>query len=421
VSLLVVRTDHDRHIHFAERSNAAGRPLRNAESHLALRVSGSVAPVRVLFVSSTTGGGSGRSQRELARKLSQIGHDIRFLVDDKRSDRVRRWCYGQLADASARYGGRPWARCLEFLAHQPGHRPKQRVIDGLTHLVTPVPENAFAAVAHQWSPDVVVGNSTVRLTWRKVRELCLSRGIATVLYVREVTSLGHFDVLDDPADVVVANAGSLQAAVQSRGHDCELIPSVVDLHVTRTVTDRSQILLVNPIASHGLDLFWQIAARCPHVAFRLQESWPLDAEQLAEIARRLTAAPNVEFLRRVEPGPELYSTARLLLVPHLLDNRPRVVLEAQSNGIPVIASDFPGLREAVGAGGVILAPDDATAWVHEIERLLADETRYDKLCAQAIVHGSRPEVDPAAIVGKFELAMQLAIDRAALSPTACQR
>ena len=54
--------------------------------------------------------------------------------------------------------------------------------------------------------------------------------------------------------------------------------------------------------------------------------------------------------------------ARVLLVPYRVDNRPRVVAEAQSNGIPVPASALPAHREA-GTRGV-LVPGDASirAW-----------------------------------------------------------
>ena len=57
-------------------------------------------------------------------------------------------------------------------------------------------------------------------------------------------------------------------------------------------------------------------------------------------------------------------TPSLLLTPYTLDMRPRVVLEAQVNGIPVLANDLPALRETVGPGGVLVARRRADrAWV----------------------------------------------------------
>jgi len=52
-----------------------------------------VVIMRLLFVSSTTVGGSGRSQRELATQLERLGHEVRFLVDAENPARVTRRLY----------------------------------------------------------------------------------------------------------------------------------------------------------------------------------------------------------------------------------------------------------------------------------------------------------------------------------------
>jgi glycosyltransferase involved in cell wall biosynthesis len=190
---------------------------------------------------------------------------------------------------------------------------------------------------------------------------------------------------------------------------------VIDTSVTMTESDRSVVLLINPIASHGIDVFWEIARRMPDVAFHIQESWPLGEERRDAIVRIVSELPNVEFLDRVDPGPCLYARARMLIVPHQLDNRPRVVAEAQANGIPVVASDYPGLREAVGVGGVVVAPTDVDAWVQAIARLWNDPSTYDEFAAAALDHAGRDEINPDRVVDRFEEIVREALERRAAS------
>ena len=51
----------------------------------------------------------------------------------------------------------------------------------------------------------------------------------------------------------------------------------------------------------------------------------------------------------------VYARARVLLVPSLWwESGPRVIVEALSNGIPVIGSSSGGVPEVIGDGGIIL-------------------------------------------------------------------
>jgi glycosyltransferase involved in cell wall biosynthesis len=79
------------------------------------------------------------------------------------------------------------------------------------------------------------------------------------------------------------------------------------------------------------------------------------------------------------------------------------VLEAQANGIPVLATDLPALRETVGPGG-ILVPADApiTAWVEALGTCFDDPDRYRALVAAARAHATRDEVQPERVVARFE-------------------
>lgn len=357
--------------------------------------------MRILFVSGTTIGGSGRSQRELANRLVQQGHSVWFLVDDGRTDRLRRWWYGHLSDLAVRVAAMPAGRLVRALEVLPGRKPRVTVVEGLDHFATSIVENAVPALLDSLRPHVVVGNSITRLSWRKTRTECRRRNIATVLYIREVESLNHFDDGEMPADCVVANAQSLTDEILHRGFECRFIPSVIELGITLVESTRQVALAINPIESRGVSTVWAVAERMPHIRFVVQVSWPLSRDQLHDVRKHCAALPNVELREAEEPGPRLYRDSRVLLVPYRVSNRPRVILEAQSNGIPIVAAAVPALGEAIGDGGLLVGLDDIDAWCAAIERLCTDEDTYDAMSRAALRHSHRPEVNPEAISREF--------------------
>jgi glycosyltransferase involved in cell wall biosynthesis len=364
--------------------------------------------MRLLFVSGTVGGGSGRSQRELTKALGGLGHDISFLVDDKGSAAVTRWAYSHLSDASVRASGGPAAPLVEHLRDSLGRRIVDRDIDGIAHGTSPIPQNALVTAVRDQSPDVVVVNSVERWAWRRIHATCQAAGIPTVLYLREEDSMAHLDTGSIPT-VLVANAVSIAERMRARGHPCTFVPSVVDTTVTDTVSTRRAALSINPIPSKGGDLIWSIASRLPHVPFIVQESWPLRGDDLSKVQANADSLPNVEFRRRVAPGPALYGDARLLLVPYRVDSRPRVILEAQANGIPVVVGDVPALVEAMGEGGVSVPLESVDDWVETVRVLWADAERYAALSAAAAEHGRRAEVDPRTVAQEFEDVLRRAV------------
>lgn len=358
--------------------------------------------MRLLFLSGTTVGGSGRSQRELAARLRDRGHEVLFLVDLEQPARLRRFTYEQLADLTVRREGRVGGGIIRWLSTQPGRRPRATQLGGLAHLTTPVPENAAPGVVSSFRPDVVIGSSVLRLTWRKVIALCRARAVPTVIYIREVEALNHFDDGLMPADAVVANAESLAQRIEALGIACAVLPSVVEVGVTRTETSRKVALAINPIESRGVATIWELARRMPEIPFAVQESWPLSAAQLASVRREIASLPNVEFRRAEPPGPHLYQDARVLLVPYEVDNRPRVIAEAQANGIPVVCANSPALVEAASRGGIVVRSGDIEGWCTAIESLWSDPLRYDELARAAVQHSERGEMSPTVVTDRFE-------------------
>jgi glycosyltransferase involved in cell wall biosynthesis len=355
----------------------------------------------LLFVSGTTVGGSGRSQRELAAALARRGHRVRFLVDDKQAASATRWLHGQLSDLSVRWSGRPGARIADWARSRPGRRWQPVEMGDLPHVASPVPQNALASVLSLWRPHAVVVSSVERWAWRLIHQSCAQHGVPSVLYVREDDSLTHLDTGALP-DLLLANAESLTRSLRSRGFACTFLPSAVDTSLTRTESSRRTALAINPVPSRGGDLVWQVAARLPDIPFVVQESWPLKPADLAVVHDRVARLPNVEFRRASPPGPGLYGDARVLLVPYRVDNRPRVILEAQANGIPAVVGDVPSLIEAAGPAGVTVPLESVDDWVEAIDCLWHDADRYGALVSAARGQAERSEVQPDVVAERFE-------------------
>lgn len=68
--------------------------------------------------------------------------------------------------------------------------------------------------------------------------------------------------------------------------------------------------------------------------------------------------------------PALYGGADALCYPSRYEGFGLPPLEAMACGCPVLCSRTSSLPEVVGDAGVLLPPDDSTAWAHALEKLL---------------------------------------------------
>ncbi|HEX5615376.1 MAG TPA: glycosyltransferase [Acidimicrobiia bacterium] len=377
--------------------------------------------VRVLFVSGSPGGGSARSTVELASRLVERGH-VSGVLSVTRGPAPVKSLHERAVDASARVAGTPLAAPVAALTARLGRRllPLPEA-DGVACWSAHVPENALDALLASFRPDVVVASSLDRPAWRTIRSKVAAAGAASVLYLREESATRHLSDPPAPPDVLVANAAIHAERAAALGHTAVVVPSVVELDRCLVETTRERVLFVNPIAISGVDIAFAVAAALPHVPFTFAESWVLTDAEHDDLAHRAAALPNVELRRPVADPRELYADVRLLFAPYLTNGRPRVVLEAQANGIPVLATDLPGLHEGVGPGGRVLPPDAAvTEWTEALEEMLAP-AHYDELVVAARAHARRDDVDPAGLAARFEAVLEracaIASASAAVTPT----
>lgn len=95
-------------------------------------------------------------------------------------------------------------------------------------------------------------------------------------------------------------------------------------------------------------------------------------------------------LRRSELADRVRRAA-LMIVPSHSETFGLVALEAAASGVPVIARDAGGLREAVidGETGLLVTGDDPAVWASEIDALLSDGDRLARMGAAARAHALR--------------------------------
>lgn len=320
-----------------------------------------------------------------------------------------------MAVGAAGYGGTPWALPaaadhaalgVRGVAQAPagGGRPgPQTVLDcGYPVRVLADFERELGQLLRDWRPDVVWAQLDGA---REVLGIARAHGVQGLLYVH--------DAEDDPAQLramadlgchLVCSSAFLAGRVgRIVGRPAQVVYPASDWCFGTAGDAQGLVTMVNPHAVKGLETLVEIARRMPAQRFLLQESWKLDDAALAALQARLAGLPQVQFQRRVPDMRPVYARTRLLLVPSVWEEGfGMVAVEAQSCGIPVVASARGGLPESVGSGGVLV--DDyrnPAAWVAAIDGLLGDDAAYRQCSARALAHARSAAFAPAQLARRF--------------------
>lgn len=137
------------------------------------------------------------------------------------------------------------------------------------------------------------------------------------------------------------------------------------------------VTLINLTQIKGGLVFAMLAAMMPGVTFLGVEG--AYGEQLIP-----PYMGNTEIRSHGTNMLNVYRDTRLLIMPSHYESWGRTGVEAMCSGIPVVATDTPGLRESLGDAGTFLHRDASIyEWCDTIWRLLEDETAYGELSAKA--------------------------------------
>jgi glycosyltransferase involved in cell wall biosynthesis len=123
-------------------------------------------------------------------------------------------------------------------------------------------------------------------------------------------------------------------------------------------------------------------------------------------ARAAGLGDAVRMLGYVPFGPELlalYRGADVFVHVARTEGLPQVLIEAQSQGLPIVATDVGGVAAALGGGaaGLLVPPGDAAALAAAVARMVADAGLRER-CARAgldLARGRTLEATAAAAAG----------------------
>jgi glycosyltransferase involved in cell wall biosynthesis len=131
-----------------------------------------------------------------------------------------------------------------------------------------------------------------------------------------------------------------------------------------------------------LDAYCRLVERRPETArLVLAGRATPDADPWLERLSRPPLAGHAQYVGYVEHKEQIYSGARLLVVPSLDEGFGIPVLEAMAAGVPVVAANRGALPEVLGQAGLLVDPGDAEQVAGAIDRMLTDEA-FALRCAE---------------------------------------
>ncbi len=252
-------------------------------------------------------------------------------------------------------------------------------------------------VHHFNAKPVIFGTAAAQITPRaKIVNTITGLGHAFIMggAAKSLVSAGYRMALRRADATIFQNRDDLKLFVEQhwvRSRDARLIVSS-GIDTTRfqplppgsnTPSDQRVLMVGRLIWQKGVREFIEMAKilreRFPSVRFQLAGEW--DPSHPDAVDRRFVddavASGRVEFLGfRADLNRLLPEISIFVLPSTYREGTPRVMLEAAACGIPVVAFDVPGSREAVldNKTGFLVPPQHASALTDAVARLLTNDT-----------------------------------------------
>jgi len=152
------------------------------------------------------------------------------------------------------------------------------------------------------------------------------------------------------------------------------VPAPAEEMLLRKPHKKLRIGFIGQIIPHkGVDYLIREVSQLPQEDYDLLIAGNASEEYMAEL-RGISSSSSIQFLGFVKPE-SLFHEIDLLVVPSLWhEPLPRVIFEAYSHGLPVLASRRGGNMELIeeGVTGYSFEPDNAGELKALVERLIAD-------------------------------------------------
>ncbi len=328
-----------------------------------------------------------------------------MLIDNAEGSMLSRFLREQLRGASIKYRGSAVGQSAAWLGAIPGRRtfPVDSAGGANDILISQAPENALPDIAISFQPDMVVGSTMSQPTWASIQETCEALHTATCLYMCDERSVTHLKPTPGyrfrRSDLLLASNKRYVTAAERVGAKAHYLPPLVDLSPAQVQSTRERILLIDPRPEYGVQVVEELAAHFRTIEFVLQESTPLSNSDKVNVDEILAKHPNVIYRSATSDPSKQFRDAMILLAPQLVDEQPASILQAFSNGIPVIANDLPSLRDAVGDVGFIAT--SPSEWIDVVTKLWQNPATYRDSQRLTKAFARRKELEPAQVADTF--------------------
>lgn len=162
------------------------------------------------------------------------------------------------------------------------------------------------------------------------------------------------------------------------------------------------VTFINPMPEKGVTLFLKLVERA---AIEAPDMQFLVIESRGRLAEALQKTGNAALLERIRLLPKqdniaaVYAVTKVLLMPSFwFEAAGRILIEANANGIPVLAADGGGIPETLGDAGRLLpipercrqdywavpTDEDILPWWRELQQLWSDPVHYQAMSELAL-------------------------------------
>lgn len=265
--------------------------------------------------------------------------------------------------------------------------------------------------------------------WRKALFLLLGRatGARTVLHLHDGSFPGWYATRSRAAraavrwvlrrvDRVVLLTDGWRAWLQALepAACCRVVRNPVALPAHPPAPRPGQVLFLGRLwREKGIDDLLHAAARiapqCPALRLVCAGDGDLDRVRTAAAGLGLSARVELPGWLDGEPKARVLREAAVFVLPSYAEGLPMGVLEAMAQGVPVIASDVGGVREALGDAGLIVPAGDVAALADALLALLGDPARAaalgqaGRVRAQALFAPDQIRASLASLYGELGL------------------
>ncbi|UCU98568.1 glycosyltransferase [Acidovorax radicis] len=301
------------------------------------------------------------------------------------------------------------------VAGEPGGPPAAGTSsdDSLGYLVlrADAPEQALPMAAAAWGADAIVVQSGTALAPMLLASLSTGRATAAYLHNVETHQLGG-NLAPDPSLLYFANSAFTAERWRALyGIDCAIVPPVVAPEPYVAGHTGEHVLFVNPAPIKGVEMLFALAEACPDLPFLVMESWHLNPAWSAWCRQRAARLGNIEWQGPSRDMRAVFARSRVLLMPSVWEESfGRTALEAQLNGLPVLASDRGHLPALVGEAGFTLAPEAPVALWAQALRFLYDpvtsEPHRQAALQQSFAHVASTPLIVGDMLGRLALHAQ---------------